>query len=94
MGQDTRWTHTSAVITSDVAGSRCPRIILGIPVEKHHQLCPALESVKNPCWGGSRRAGEGTRGESEVEGAMRERCLDSLRTCDLFTLRYLLPFNH
>jgi hypothetical protein len=31
-----------------------------------------LEGVKNPCRGGSRRAGEGTRGESEVEGAMRD----------------------
>ena len=72
MGQDAHWTYTSVVITSDVARSYCSRIILGIPVEKHHQLCPALEGVKNPCWGGSRRAGEGTRVESEVKGAMRD----------------------
>ena len=72
MGQDTHWTCKSVVITSDVARSYCSRIILGIPVKKHHQLCPALEGVKNPCRGGSRRAGKGTRGEPEVEGAMRD----------------------
>ena len=72
MGQDTHWTCTSVVITSDVARSCCSRVILGVFVEEHHQLCPALEGVKNPCRGGPRRAGEGTRGESEVEGAMRD----------------------
>jgi hypothetical protein len=30
-----------------------------------------LESVKNPCWGGSGGTGEGTRVESAVEGEMR-----------------------
>jgi hypothetical protein len=35
-----------------------------------------LEGVKNTRGGGSRRAGEGTRGKSEVEGEMRD-SLDS-----------------
>ena len=72
MGQDTHWTFAPVVITSNVAGSRCSCLILGILGEEYHQLCPALEGVKNPCGGGSRRAGEGTRVESEdVEGEMR-----------------------
>ena len=85
MGQDTHWTWTSAVIASDVARSYCHGVILGIFVEEHHQLCPALEGVKNPCRGRSRRAGEGTRGEPEVKGAMRDG-LDSLMIiCSLYS---------
>jgi hypothetical protein len=71
MGQDTHWTFAPVVFTFDVAGICCPCLILGILGEEHHQLCPALESVKNPCWGRSGRAGKGTRVESAIEGEMR-----------------------
>ena len=50
MGQVAHWTHTPVGCTSDVAGSYCSRVILGIPGEEHHQLCSALEGVKDPCW--------------------------------------------
>ena len=71
MGQDTHRTFAPDVYKFDVAGSRSPWLILGIFGEEHHKLCPALESVKNPCWRGSGGAGEGTRVESAVEGEMR-----------------------
>ena len=76
MGKDTHWTFPPISFTSDLAGAHCCRVILGILGEEHHQLCPALESIKNPCGGGSRRAGEGTRDDSEVEGEI-ESGLDS-----------------
>lgn len=45
MGEDTHWTLTPVDFTSDMAGIRCSCVILGIPGEEHHQLCPTLEGV-------------------------------------------------
>jgi hypothetical protein len=71
MGEDTHWTHTPTAYTSDVAGSCRPRVVLDISNEEHHQLCSALEGVEDPCRSRPRRAGKGTRGESEVQSDMR-----------------------
>ena len=71
MGEDTHWAHASIGCAFDMAGGHCPRVILDIFSEEHHQFCPALEGVKDPCRSRSRRAGESTRGESEVQGDMR-----------------------
>ena len=68
MGEDAHWAHASIGYKSDVAGGCCPRVILDLLGEEHHQFCSALEGVKNPRRCRSRRAGESTGGEPEVQG--------------------------
>jgi len=71
MGEDAHRAHTPLTVAPDVAGGCGAHIILDILGEKHYQLCPALEGVKDPCWGRPRRAGKSTGGESEVQGDLR-----------------------